>query len=138
MTRKKIFTIAAGVLVLLGVTLGVRLYDLGATSFVADEFLDMNGSMGYTKTDVWQSWDFNYGVPATQNLNEARDERAYGGSSALRSRRASGRDCACRRAGRRKRDQLGRRRLGGHPHVGRDGRFCARALDADRGSALDR
>lgn len=76
MAHKNIFTIVVGTLVLMGVTLGVRLYDLGATSFVADEFLDMNGSMGYAKTGVWQSWDFNYGVPATQNLNEARDERA--------------------------------------------------------------
>jgi 4-amino-4-deoxy-L-arabinose transferase-like glycosyltransferase len=55
---------------------GIRLYDLGRNSFVADEFLDINSSMGYAKTGVWQSWDFNYGVPATQNLNQARDERA--------------------------------------------------------------
>lgn len=55
---------------------GLRLYGLGNNSFVADEFLDINSSYGYAKTGVWQSWDFNYGVPATENLNQARDERA--------------------------------------------------------------
>ncbi len=54
----------------------MRIYGLGNNSFVADEFLDINSSMGYAKTGVWQSWDFNYGVPATENLNQARDERA--------------------------------------------------------------
>ncbi len=55
---------------------GLRLYHLGENSFVADEFLDINGSYGYAKTGIWQSWDFNYQVPATENLNTARDERA--------------------------------------------------------------
>ena len=55
---------------------GMRLYDLGNNSFVADEFLDINSSYGYAKTGTWQSWDFNFGQPAVVNLNEARDERA--------------------------------------------------------------
>jgi hypothetical protein len=64
-----------GVLVI-SITFLVRFWDLGNTSFVADEFLDMNSSYGYAQTGQWQSWDFNYGAPATQNMNEARDERA--------------------------------------------------------------
>jgi hypothetical protein len=64
-----------GVLII-AITFAVRFWDLGSTSFVADEFLDMNSSYGYAQTGQWQSWDFNYGAPATQNMNEARDERA--------------------------------------------------------------
>lgn len=62
--------------VLLLLTAGLRLYKLGEVSFVADEFLDMNSSYGYAQTGNWQAWDFNYGVPATMNINDARDERA--------------------------------------------------------------
>lgn len=55
---------------------GLRLYDLGNNSFVADEFLDMNSSYGYFQTGEWRAWDFNFGKPADMNINDARDERA--------------------------------------------------------------
>jgi uncharacterized membrane protein len=55
---------------------GFRLYGLGTNSFVADEFLDINSSYGYAETGTWKAWDFNYGIPAVQNINDARDERA--------------------------------------------------------------
>ncbi len=61
-------------IVLLGT--GLRLYNLGTNSFVADEFLDINATYGYSQTGTWKAWDFNYGVPATANINDARDERA--------------------------------------------------------------
>jgi hypothetical protein len=61
---------------ILTLTFGLRFYQLGATSFVADEFLDINSTYGYQETGEWKAWDFNYGVPATQNKNDARDERA--------------------------------------------------------------
>lgn len=63
------------VIFVLGVVL--RLYGLGNNSFVADEFLDINSSYGYFQTGEWKAWDFNYGVPATENINDARDERAF-------------------------------------------------------------
>jgi len=63
------------IIFLLGATL--RLFGLGTNSFVADEFLDINGSYGYFKTGEWKAWDFNYGVPAVMNENDARDERAF-------------------------------------------------------------
>lgn len=62
------------VIVMLGA--GLRLYDLGNNSFVADEFLDMNSSYGYFQTGEWRAWDFNFGKPADMNENVARDERA--------------------------------------------------------------
>lgn len=55
-----------------------RLYHLGETSFVADEFLDINASYGQFKTGEWQAWDFNFERPDTAlNANAARDERAF-------------------------------------------------------------
>lgn len=63
-----------GGIVLIG--FGLRVYNLGENSFVADEFLDINSSYGYSQTGTWKAWDFNYDVPATQNQNDARDERA--------------------------------------------------------------
>lgn len=56
---------------------GLRFYSLGNNSFVADEFLDINSSYGYSQTGEWKAWDFNYGKPAEMNINDARDERAY-------------------------------------------------------------
>ena len=55
---------------------GMRAYDLGNNSFVADEFLDMNSAYGYFKTGEWKAWDFNHGTPSQVNENDARDERA--------------------------------------------------------------
>lgn len=63
------------VIVLLGA--GLRFYMLGNNSFVADEFLDINSSYGYTKIGDWKAWDFNFGKPAEMNINDARDERAF-------------------------------------------------------------
>jgi hypothetical protein len=63
------------VIVVLG--LGLRLYGIGTNSFVADEFLDINSSYGYFQTGTWKAWDFNFGVPAVMNENDARDERAF-------------------------------------------------------------
>lgn len=62
-------------IVLLGALL--RFYHLGENSFVADEFLDINSSYGYTKTNLWKAWDFNEGKLAEINQNDARDERAF-------------------------------------------------------------
>lgn len=56
---------------------GMRFYELGNNSFVADEFLDINSSYGYAQTGEWKAWDFNYGRPAEMNVNDARDERAF-------------------------------------------------------------
>ncbi|MDD5083463.1 MAG: glycosyltransferase family 39 protein [Candidatus Moranbacteria bacterium] len=56
----------------------LRFFALGATSFVADEFLDINASYGYFKTGEWQAWDFDFERPDTaENANIARDERAF-------------------------------------------------------------
>jgi hypothetical protein len=56
----------------------LRFFHLGETSFVADEFLDINSSYGYFKTKEWQAWDFNLNQPDTlANANQARDERAF-------------------------------------------------------------
>lgn len=54
----------------------LRAYSLGANSFVADEFLDINSAYGYHQTGEWRAWDFNYGTISTVNENAARDERA--------------------------------------------------------------
>jgi hypothetical protein len=55
----------------------LRFYHLGETSFVADEFLDINASYGYFKTGEWQAWDFNFGRPDMESANADRDERAF-------------------------------------------------------------
>lgn len=54
----------------------LRFYQLGALSFVADEYLDVNSSYGYAQTGTWQAWNFDFGRPDTDNVNVARDERA--------------------------------------------------------------
>lgn len=56
----------------------LRFWNIGANSFVADEFLDMNSSYGYFRTGEWQAWDFNHSEPNTDNINKPRDERAWG------------------------------------------------------------
>jgi hypothetical protein len=71
---KKIHWILLTIL-LLGAFL--RFYRLGETSFVADEFLDINSSYAYLKTGVWQNWDFNRGVVNAENEFAPRDERAW-------------------------------------------------------------
>ncbi|HRZ95860.1 MAG TPA: glycosyltransferase family 39 protein [Candidatus Moranbacteria bacterium] len=74
LTKKHTITILI-IIILLGAIL--RFYKLGATSFVADEFLDINSSMAYAKTGVWQNWDFNFGQVNKDNVFEARDSRAW-------------------------------------------------------------
>ncbi len=74
LSKKNIITILL-LIVLFGAIL--RFYKLGATSFVADEFLDIKSSYAYFKTHQWQSWDFNWGKVNTDNVLEARDERAW-------------------------------------------------------------
>jgi len=66
--------IALLVIVILGT--GIRLYNLDNNSFVADEFLDINSSYGYTQTGEWKAWDFNFGKASEVNKNVPRDERA--------------------------------------------------------------
>ncbi len=56
--------------------MGMRLWRLDSTPFVADEFLDVNATYGYFQTGQWQAWDFNHGEPNVR-LNEASDERAW-------------------------------------------------------------
>lgn len=72
---KKNFAIILFLIILMGAFL--RFYKLGNNSFVADEFLDINSSYAYFKTGVWQNWDFNFGKVNTENVFEARDERAW-------------------------------------------------------------
>lgn len=74
MTWKKTYQILFGIILLGG---GLRLSQVGNNSFVADEFLDINSSYGYAQTGTWKAWDFNYGTPASLNINDARDERAF-------------------------------------------------------------
>jgi hypothetical protein len=74
LNKKNTITILLAV-ILLGTFL--RFYHLGSTSFVADEFLDINSSMAYAKTGHWQNWDFNFGKVNTDNIFGARDSRAW-------------------------------------------------------------
>ena len=74
LSKKTTITILI-IITLIGAVL--RFYHLGATSFVADEFLDINSSMAYAKTGTWQNWDFNFGKINTENAFAARDERAW-------------------------------------------------------------
>jgi hypothetical protein len=55
----------------------LRMYRLGANSFLADEFLDMNSAYGYYKTGIWQAWDFNLNQPSDIDVYAERDERAW-------------------------------------------------------------
>ena len=74
MSKKNTFRI---LLLILIVGACLRFIGLGNNPFVADEFLDMNSAYGYHQTGLWKAWDFNYGEPAEQNINDARDERAF-------------------------------------------------------------
>jgi len=74
LSKKNVFTILI-LIVILGAFL--RFYQLGETSFVADEFLDINSSYAYRQTGIWQNWDFNFGKVNEENAFQARDERAW-------------------------------------------------------------
>jgi hypothetical protein len=72
--HKKTF-LMLGAIVVLGAFL--RFYNLGANSFVADEFLDINSSYAYFKTGQWTNWNFNEGKVNENNIFAPRDERAW-------------------------------------------------------------
>ncbi len=72
--RYKWIYIAFGCVIILSAVL--RLWGLGNTPFVADEFLDINASYGYHKTGQWQAWDFNHDDISVRD-NKASDERAW-------------------------------------------------------------
>lgn len=74
LNKKNTFTILLFIIILGSV---LRFYHLGKTSFVADEFLDINSSYAYAKTGIWQNWDFNFGRVNEENASEARDTRAW-------------------------------------------------------------
>jgi hypothetical protein len=71
--HRRFYTALIGVFILATV---VRLWGLGDTPFVADEFLDVNATYGYHKTGVWQAWDFNHADVNVRD-NQASDERAW-------------------------------------------------------------
>ena len=75
MLSKKNIYVALVFIIFLGAFL--RFYKLGNNSFVADEFLDINSTYSYFETGKWQNWDFNFGKVNTENVFEARDERAW-------------------------------------------------------------
>ncbi|MCA9364844.1 MAG: hypothetical protein KC736_03050 [Candidatus Moranbacteria bacterium] len=54
----------------------LRFYNLGERSFSADEFLDINATVGYAQTGQWQAWDHNLQVVA-QRENALSDQRAW-------------------------------------------------------------
>jgi hypothetical protein len=64
-----------GIILIIGASF--RLYHLGSNPLIADEFLDMNASYGYFKTNVWQAWDFNQNSVNTLDVFAPRDERAW-------------------------------------------------------------
>lgn len=73
-SHKNIVSMLLGIIIIGAV---LRFWGLGNTSFVADEFLDINSSYAYAKTGVWQAWDFNFDRVDSQNINAARDQRAW-------------------------------------------------------------
>ncbi len=54
----------------------VRFINLGTVPFRADEFLDINATVGYAQTGQWQAWDHNMGTVSTR-INPASDARAW-------------------------------------------------------------
>lgn len=74
MNNAKKILITLTLIVLLGGVL--RFYNLGEVSFVADEFLDVNATYGYSQTGEWKAWDFNLEQPA-ERINDPSDQRAW-------------------------------------------------------------
>ena len=62
---------------IVALALAVRVWDLGGTALVADEFIDMNASYGYAQTGTWHAWDWNVSAPDTVDFYAARDERSW-------------------------------------------------------------
>jgi hypothetical protein len=65
-----------GFVVVVFLSAALRLWGLGNNPFVADEFLDVNATQGYSQTGQWQAWDFNNGDVSVRD-NRASDERAW-------------------------------------------------------------
>ena len=53
-----------------------RIWDLGAVPFGRDEFLDINATVGFAKTGIWQAWDHNMERVSTR-INPDSDVRAW-------------------------------------------------------------
>ncbi len=70
---KRIVIILGGIVVVAAV---LRLWNLGTVPFRADEFLDINATVGYARTGVWQAWDHNMGAVSTR-INPESDVRAW-------------------------------------------------------------
>ncbi len=66
--------VVLGVIVIIGAFL--RFWHLGAVPFRADEFLDINATVGYAQTGIWQAWDHNLQAPSVR-INPASDARAW-------------------------------------------------------------
>lgn len=73
-SQKKILA-ALGLILLLATVL--RVWGLGKNTFVADEFIDLNASYGYTQTDKWKAWNFNLEQIDAIDPYDARDERSW-------------------------------------------------------------
>lgn len=69
-------TVYTVLLCVVAIALLLRFYALGATPFVADEFLDINATYGYHQTGERIAWDFNTAAPAVRQ-NAASDSRAW-------------------------------------------------------------
>ena len=75
MQNKKYFLVVLMLIVFLGA--GLRIYNLGNTSFDRDEFFELNASYGYFKTGNWVAWDFGGEKPFNGKLqDETSTERA--------------------------------------------------------------
>jgi len=68
MQNKKNFLIMLMLVVFLGA--GLRIYNLGNTSFDRDEFFELNSSYGYFKTGTWVAWDFGNEKPFEASLQD--------------------------------------------------------------------
>ncbi len=66
--------VVLGVIVVIGAFL--RFWHLGTVPFRADEFLDINATVGYAQTGQWQAWDHNLQAPSAR-INPASDARAW-------------------------------------------------------------
>ncbi len=71
--RRRVVLALVGVLL---VATFLRAVHLGVVPFRADEFLDINATVGYARTGVWQAWDHNMEAPSAR-INPASDARAW-------------------------------------------------------------
>ncbi len=71
---RRLSLLVLGLIVL--VALVLRVWDLGVVPFGRDEFLDINATVGFAKTGVWQAWDHNLGQVSAR-INPDSDARAW-------------------------------------------------------------